>query len=83
MAVQGVTMTFSRSIGEIAPRVIHTSGRGSTGVGLTAAVVRDEDKGFTVQPGALVLGAGGIVCIDEFDKMSDIDRYAKQNFKNT
>ena len=39
---------------EIAPRVIFTSGRGSTGVGLTAAVVKDGDKGgFRVDPGAL------------------------------
>ncbi len=66
-----------KRIAAIAPKGRYVSGKGVSGAGLTATVVKDEFLGgWSLEAGALVLANNGLCCIDELDKMSKEDRSA-------
>jgi replicative DNA helicase Mcm len=63
--------TIMDSITEISPRSTTESGKNTSGVGLTAAAVRDDfgDTQWSLEAGALVKSHNGVCGIDEIDKM--------------
>ena len=72
----GKSQLLKRSI-KVAPKARYVSGKGVSGAGLTAAVVKDEFLGgWSLEAGALVLSNNGFVMIDELDKMGKEDRSA-------
>jgi replicative DNA helicase Mcm len=60
------------------PRARYVSGKGITGVGITATVVRDEELfgGWVLEAGALVLCNKSLLAIDEFEKIEKQDMIA-------
>jgi len=62
---------------KIAPKARYVSGKGVSGAGLTASVVKDEFLGgWSLEAGALPLANKGFCLIDEMDKMSEEDTAA-------
>jgi replicative DNA helicase Mcm len=66
-----------RYVAKMAPKAMYVSGKGATGAGLTAVVVKDEFLGgWALEAGAVVLCNKGLCAIDEMDKMNPDDRVA-------
>lgn len=60
------------------PRGRYVSGKGVTGAGLTATVIRDEEflGGWVLEAGALVMCNRSLIAIDEFEKIEKTDQIA-------
>lgn len=60
-----------RHITTLSPRGVFNSGKSASGVGLTAAVVKDKlsDDRWVLEGGSLVMADNGLCAVDEMDKM--------------
>lgn len=69
--------TILQYVARLAPKCVLVSGKGASGVGLTASAEKDDvTGGWILKAGAMVLASGGQVNIDELDKMDKEDRSA-------
>ena len=64
-------------IAKSAPKARYIAGKGTSGAGISASVVKDEFlKGWALEAGAMVLANKGICVLDEMDKMAEEDTSA-------
>ena len=67
-----------RYVVTLSPKGIYTVGGGGTYVGLTASVTKSEfgEGKWVLEAGAMVLADGGLIAVDELDKMKPEERNA-------
>lgn len=66
---------FIDAILKLSSRSSKVTGKGASGVGITAAVVRDEiTKSYALEAGPIVLASGGVLGLDEIDKFAEDDQ---------
>ncbi|KAM0998522.1 hypothetical protein ACFX2I_008243 [Malus domestica] len=75
----GMKSQLLKHIINVGPRGVCTTGKGSSGVGLTVTAAVQNDpvtNGMVLEGGALVLADMGICATDELDKTDELDRAA-------
>jgi len=62
-----------RKLVKYSPRGVYTSGKGSSGVGLVAAVIKDDfgDGSYSCEVGAMGQADGGVCVFDEFGQLDE------------
>jgi len=61
-------------VSSLMPRGRYVSGRGASGVGITASVVKSElTNEYTLEGGALIMANGSLMAVDEAEKMREED----------
>ena len=65
---------FLSIVSKVAPRGSRASGQATTKAGLTAAAVQENEGRWTFEAGAMPLADGGMLCVDELEKMCSEDR---------
>jgi replicative DNA helicase Mcm len=60
---------------KVSPVGMFSAGKGSSGVGLTASTIPDKNGVMKLNVGPVVLADGGVVGVDELDKIPDNDKY--------
>jgi replicative DNA helicase Mcm len=69
--------TLLTYVNNLHPKSVYVSGKGASGVGITASVEKDPlTQTHILKAGAMVLASGGIMMLDEMDKMEQKDRSA-------
>mmetsp|Transcript_49273 Transcript_49273/g.86749 ORF Transcript_49273/g.86749 Transcript_49273/m.86749 type:complete len:360 (-) Transcript_49273:158-1237(-) len=66
--------TLLKWVASFVPRGVYTSGAGCSAAGLTVAVVADDTGEKVLKPGALMMAAGSVCCIDDFETMQETDQ---------
>jgi replicative DNA helicase Mcm len=66
---------MSKSLEKISHKIRYASGKNTSGVGLTAGVIKDEALGgYSIKMGAIPMCNEGHVIADELDKLTDEDK---------
>jgi len=65
------------AVAQIPSRSVYVGGNTTSATGLTVSLSKEAGGEVSIEAGALILADGGIVCIDEFDKMAKTNQDGK------